>query len=79
MSADRIFAEIPLSRGERLVIALSQYKNNTYVALRIWFPDDDGKLKPSAKGANVKVDHLPAIADGIARALEVARADGLIR
>jgi hypothetical protein len=35
-------------------------------------------LKPSAKGVNVKVEHLPAIADGIDKALEAARADGLL-
>lgn len=77
-NGDRFFAQIPLPRGEQLVIALSQYKNNTYVALRVWYPGDDGRLKPSAKGANVKVEHLPAIAHGIARALDAARADGLV-
>ncbi len=76
-NGDRVFAEIPTRRGEQLRIALSKFKGNTFVAIRVWYADDEG-LKPSAKGINVKVDHLPAIADGIAKALEAARAEGTL-
>jgi len=73
----QVFAEIPIRRGEQLRVALSTFKGNTFVAIRIWYVDDEG-LKPGNKGVNVRVDHLPDIAAGITRALEAARADGLV-
>lgn len=76
-NGDQVFADIPIRRGEQLRIALSQFKGNTFVAIRIWYVDDEG-LKPGNKGVNIKVDHLPDIAAGITRALEAARAEGLI-
>ncbi|MEA2911101.1 MAG: Transcriptional Coactivator p15 [Bradyrhizobium sp.] len=72
---DRFFASIPKGRNEHLRIALSRFKGQTFLAIRIWF-DDEGVLKPSSKGVNVKLEHLPDIADGINKALEAARADG---
>lgn len=76
-AGDRIFAEIPVRRGEQLRIALSEFKGNTFIAVRTWYLDSNDELKPG-KGVNVKVEHLPAIADAIGQALEAARADGLV-
>lgn len=78
LTGERIFAAIPTRRGEDLYIAFSSYKGKTYVAIRAWYADDNGVMKPNAKGINVKVEHLPAIADGIAKALAAARSDGLV-
>jgi len=75
--SDRVFAAIPTRRGEELRIAFSQFKGRTFLAIRIWY-DDNGEMKPSNKGVNIGIDHLPEIADGIAKALEAARADGLL-
>jgi hypothetical protein len=77
-AADRIFGQIPTRRGEQLRIALSNFKGATYLAIRVWFTDDDGEMKPTGKGVNIKVEHLPAIADAIGKALKAARADGLV-
>jgi hypothetical protein len=74
----RIFTAIPTRRGEELRIAFSQFKNQTYLAIRIWYADDAGEMRPSAKGVNVRVEHLPAIAETIGQALDAARADGLV-
>lgn len=77
-AGERIFATIEKGRGEEVRVALSQFKGRTFLAVRIWYTDNSGEKKPSAKGVNIAVDHLPAIADGIAKALEAARADGLV-
>lgn len=61
---DRIFATVPTRRGEELRIAFSQFKGRTFLAIRIWY-DDNGEMKPSNKGVNIKIDHLPEIADGL--------------
>jgi hypothetical protein len=77
-TGNRIFTVIPIRRGEDLYLAFSNYKGKTYVAIRIWYADENGVMKPSNKGVNIKVEHLPALAEGIAKALEAARADGLL-
>jgi hypothetical protein len=78
-SNDRVFATIPTGRrGEELRIALSSYKRRTFLAVRVWYADDNGVMQPSSKGINFKVDMLPGIAEGIRLALEAARRDGLV-
>lgn len=76
-NGDQIFAEIPIRHGEKLRVALSKFKGNTFVAVRVWYADDEG-LKPSNKGVNVRIEHLPAIAEGLAKALEAAKTEGLV-
>ena len=76
--ADRIFATITTRRGEELRIALSQFKGRTFPAVRIGYADDNGEMRPSGKGINIKVELLPDIADGITKAFEAAHAEGLL-
>ena len=76
---DRVIAAIPSGRrGEELRVSLNTFKGRHYVALRIWYTDDAGEMKPSGKGANLKIDLLPDIAQAVNKALETARSDGLL-
>jgi len=75
---ERVFATIPKGRGEELRVAFSQFKGRTFLAIRVWYASESGDMKPSAKGINVAVDHLPAIAAALGQALDAARADGLL-
>ena len=76
---ERIFATIPKGRGEEVRVAFSEFKGRTFVAIRIWYATESGEMKPSSKGVNLAIDHLPELADAIAKALDAARADGLVR
>lgn len=78
-SADRFFAEISTRRGERLRIAISEFKGQHFIAVRLWFEDNTGEIKPTSKGINVRIEHLATIAEGIANALVAARADCLLQ
>lgn len=62
---------------DTLQIRIDRYQGNTVVDLRNWYPADDGSLKPG-KGLTIGIKHLPALAAGIAAALDIARRDGLV-
>ncbi|MCW5733477.1 MAG: transcriptional coactivator p15/PC4 family protein [Enhydrobacter sp.] len=77
--ADRIIATIPSGRrGEELRVALSEFKGKTFVAVRVWYADDAGEMKPSSKGVNLKVDLLPQLAAALVEAETVARREKLL-
>jgi len=77
---DRIIAAIPSGRrGEELRVSLNTFKGRHYFAIRIWYTDEAGELKPSGKGANVKIDLLPDIAEAVNKALAEARDQGLLK
>jgi hypothetical protein len=76
--SERVFATIPKGRGEEVRVAFSEFKGRTFVAIRIWYAAESGEMKPSSKGINLAIDHLPALADAISKALELARTDGLV-
>jgi len=76
---DRIIAAIQNGRrGEELRVALSEFKGRTFVAVRIWYADDAGEMKPTSKGINIKVDLLPQLAAAVTEALAIATAEKLI-
>jgi transcriptional coactivator p15 (PC4) len=77
-ATDRTFAAIPTRRGEELRLGFSAFKGRTYIAFWIWYADNHDEMKPSNKGINFKIELLPNIADGIHKALEAARANGLL-
>ena len=65
MASERIFAQIPTRHGEEVRIAFSPFKDKVYIAIRAWFTDNSGELRPSNRGINLAVAHLPAIAVAI--------------
>jgi hypothetical protein len=75
---DRVIATIPRPRGEELRVMITNYKGKNFVAVRLWFADDDGEMRPSSKGVNLPIATAPALADGLAQAVKIARADGLL-
>ena len=77
---DRVIATIPNGRrGEELRVSLNTFKGRHYFAMRIWYADDAGEMKPSGKGANLKIDLLPDIAEAVNKALALARDEGLLK
>jgi len=77
---DRVVATIPNGRrGEELRVSLNTFKGKHYFAMRIWYADDAGEMKPSGKGANLKIDLLPDIAEAVNKALATARDEGLVK
>lgn len=65
-------------RGEVVRVALETFKGSPLIAIRIWFRDGSGGLRPGKDGLNIAIRHLPALAAGIAAAEARARALGLI-
>ena len=57
--------------------SLNTYKGKHYFALRTWYTDDAGEMKPG-KGINTKLELLPAIAEAVNAALADAQRRGLV-
>lgn len=63
--------------GRELVrITLSEYQGRVIIDCRQWYLDKSGELKPSPKGLSLAIAHLPALASGLAAALDLARKNG---
>lgn len=76
---DQVVATLPgPRRGEEVRIALNDFRGRKFIALRVWWTNDEGVMLPSPKGINLRLDLLPALAEGIGKALEQARAQGLL-
>ena len=72
-----IAASWPKNQREMLQVRIDTYQGRNVIDVRTWYPDADGNLKP-AKGLTVSLAHLPALAAGLAVALEIARRRGLL-
>jgi hypothetical protein len=64
-------------KGEAVVVRLSEYEGHTLIDARTWFTAQDGTLKPG-KGLACSVRHLPELAAALNKALNEARARGLL-
>jgi hypothetical protein len=56
-------------------ITLETIDGRKSISVRTWCRDRDGELQPSKKskpGIAMSIRHLPALADGIAKALQLA-------
>ena len=73
-----IFATIPRGRGEELRVGLSSLNGRSFLDLRIWYPTEDGTLRPSKKGVTCRLDQLPDLETALARAIEFAQREGLL-
>lgn len=71
-----VFATLPRSRGEELRVALSSLSGRSFLDLRIWYPAEDGTMRPSKKGVTCRLDQLPELEAALASASEFARRDG---
>jgi hypothetical protein len=77
MTAEIIIAEWQKNRRETLRVRLDTFQGRAIVDCRCWY-EDDGTLKPGRAGLTVSTRHLPALAEALARAVDIATASGLI-
>lgn len=66
-------------RGEAVIVCLREYEGALIVDIRRCYTAADGKLRPTAKGIALSIAKLPELVSAVAKALDVARARGLIR
>lgn len=65
------------NRRENVRITLDEYQGTPTIDIRTWWFGDDA-LRPGRSGITLSVRHLPALAEGIAKALRDARELGLL-
>lgn len=73
-----IIAEWPLNRRESFRVTLSEYKDQPVIDARVWYADGAGHVKPGKRGCTLGVRQLPKLADAMSKALNEARARGLV-
>ena len=73
-----VIAEWPRNARELVRISLDRYNNRETIDIRSWWLDSEGSWRPGRGGLTVAVRHLPALAEGLATALNRARALGLV-
>lgn len=78
MSVEIIVAEWPKNGRETLRVRLDTFKDQAIVDCRAWYATGDGTMKPGRGGLTVSIRHLPALANALAKAVEIANAAGLI-
>ena len=66
------------NRRQTIVIALKRYEGHTFLDCRVFDTNAEGQAVPSTKGVTVGMARLPEFAAGVAKALEKAKALGLI-
>jgi hypothetical protein len=70
-------AEIGLGKETLLVQLKTMHGRRIFAAWR-FYADKFGQLQPARHGLMCSVEHLPAIAEAFASAVERARAEGLL-
>jgi hypothetical protein len=73
-----IVAEWQRNSREIVRVALDRFNNRETIDIRSWWQDSEGNWRPGRGGLTLAVKHLPALAEGLADALQRARALGLI-
>ncbi len=62
------------TKREQVRALVYNYKGNRYADLRVyWLDEEAGEYKPSKKGAVVRVDQLPALAQAVQAMRQVAQ------
>lgn len=65
-------------RSESVHVTLSEYEGHSLINVRVYATGTDGIDRPTTKGVSMSVRKLPELAAGLAKALERARALGLL-
>ena len=65
-------------RNEAVHVSLSEYEGHPLINVRVYSTGADGIDRPTTKGVAMGVNKLPALAAGLAKALERAKALGLL-
>jgi hypothetical protein len=73
-----IVTEWQRNSREIVRVALDRFNNRETIDIRSWWQDSEGNWRAGRGGLTLAVRHLPALADGLADALQQARVLGLI-
>lgn len=65
-------------REESVHVTLSEYEGHALVNVRVYLTGSDGIDRPTAKGVSMSVRKLPELDAALTKALERARALGLV-
>src|SRR3954451_127859 len=65
-------------RNESVRVSLSEYEGHPLINVRIYTTGADGIDRPTTKGVAMGIAKLPELAAGLAKALERAKALGLL-
>jgi hypothetical protein len=65
-------------RRDAIVVSLSTFDGRNLISVRTYITSQDGKMLPTTKGVSLVVLRLPELAKAINKALERARALGLL-
>lgn len=66
----KVIKEIKKNTKQIVRICLSEYKNNTFLDLRIYLLQEDGSYVPSKKGIALNKNVLPEVIEGLMSGLE---------
>lgn len=55
-TSDEVLAQYPKSAGEEVRLTRTNYHGKSYIDIRVFYPDDDGTMKPSKKGLRLSPD-----------------------
>jgi hypothetical protein len=64
-------------RTDAIRVQLKGYEGHNLIDVRVWFTGDDGKMRPG-KGFCAGVRHLHRLQAAISKAVDEARARGLL-
>ena len=75
MMTGTVVASWPKNARETFMVRLDTFKEQPIVDCRAWYPAKDGTLKPGRGGLTISTRHLTALAEALAKALDMAGAD----
>ena len=71
------FEEIELGR-ERLRIDVKRWQGRWLISIWRFWQNEAGDWKPGKRGVSISIERLPQIATALAKAVEAAKAEGII-
>jgi len=57
-------------RGEQIRVAISEFKGTESLNIRLWYETDQGELRPTQKGVNLRYEELDTLEQAIKSAKE---------
>lgn len=73
---DILVATFKKNAREEVRITLGEFQGHIMCSARVFFPDEGGWMRPGAKGLSLRVHHLPDLAHGLGKALQIAIEQG---
>lgn len=76
--SNRVVASVRKNAREEIRVSFEEYHGDDVAQIRFWFEAKDGSTRPSQNGIKVKLTLLPALASALRKAVNEAKAEGLI-